>query len=401
VETRVAFAGATRCARIGLDTVGVTMSGKRRWRRGLVVGKFAPLHRGHELVLDACQAACEELVVVSWIECDAVHDGVPTHTRRRWLQDRYLDATVVVLDQATLDEWGDRSGRRPPPLPTDQDDAMVHRRFTSWVCTEMLRTRIDVVFSSEDYGDALAAVLTERFRRHLYGDTPVAHVCVDRERRAVPISGTALRSMTVEDRLAWVAPGVGTSLVRRLAIVGGESTGKSTLAHAVAQALGTVAVDEYGRERWESQDGVLVFDDLLAIAREQVRRENEAAQSAEAQATGWIVCDTTPLTTLLYCQDLFGRVDDALVNVARRPYDLTILCDADFAFVQDGTRRDETWRNQQQDLYVQELSGRGIAFRRVGGSVEDRVADVTDIVRANPSRRRERVSDTAYLREGR
>ena len=81
---------------------------------------------------------------------------------------------------------------------------------------------------------------------------------------------------------------------RRLALLGGESSGKTTLARALAQSLGTTWVPEYGRQRWEELRITLSVDELVAVARRQVVLEDEA----QLRAHHWLVCDTTPLTTL-------------------------------------------------------------------------------------------------------
>ncbi len=131
-----------------------------------------------------------------------------------------------------------------------------------------------------------------------------------------------------------------------------SSTGKSSLAQALAAELGTVQVAEYGRELWEERAGQLDFADLLRIAEEQVRREHEAA----GRAREWLVCDTTPLTTLFYSHAMFGCAEPALDALAGRAYDLVVLCEPDFPFVQDGTRRDESFRMRQHRWYEAELA---------------------------------------------
>src|SRR5213593_2519138 len=78
------------------------------------------------------------------------------------------------------------------------------------------------------------------------------HVVLDAARELVPVSGTLVRADPYRYR-ALMSPLVYASLVRRVALVGTESTGKSTLARALAERLQTVWVDEYGRELWEAQ----------------------------------------------------------------------------------------------------------------------------------------------------
>ena len=63
---------------------------------------------------------------------------------------------------------------------------------------------------------------------------------------------------------------------RRIAVYGPESTGKTQLAGKLAARFGAPLVAEYARERWDQQ-GALGLEDMLPIAREQWRREDEAA----------------------------------------------------------------------------------------------------------------------------
>ena len=157
--------------------------------------------------------------------------------------------------------------------------------------------------------------------------------------------------------------------MKRVALLGGESSGKTTLARELAQALGTLWVPEYGRQRWEELRETLSVDELMRVARRQVELEDEYA----LRATGWLVCDTTPLTTLQYCLHDHGQAPPALHRWARRSYDLTLVCMADFEFVQDGCRRDDAFRAEQQawtlarlaEQRVQPILLRGDASQRL------------------------------------
>jgi NadR type nicotinamide-nucleotide adenylyltransferase len=162
------------------------------------------------------------------------------------------------------------------------------------------------------------------------------------------------------------------SFVRRICLLGGESSGKSTLAAALAEHLGTRYVPEYGRELWEERKGALRFEDMRTIAAVQVAREEEAA----GKAYRYLFCDTSPLTTLLYSRRLFQRTDPEVEKLAERPYHLTVLCEPDFGFVQDGTRQDTSFRDFQHAWYVDELTRRDTAWVKVGGSVPERVTAV-------------------------
>ena len=160
--------------------------------------------------------------------------------------------------------------------------------------------------------------------------------------------------------------------VRRLALMGGESSGKTTLARALADTLRTSWVPEYGRQRWEELRETLSVAELVAVARRQVALEDEAAPGARA----WLVCDTTPLTTLQYCLHDHGQAPAELDALARRHYDLTVVCEPDFGFVQDGCRRDDDFRARQHAWTVQQLTAMDVPWLAVHGPVATRVAQV-------------------------
>lgn len=130
------------------------------------------------------------------------------------------------------------------------------------------------------------------------------HVCVDPARAALPISGTRIRDNPHLYR-EFMHPAVYASFVERICLLGGESSGKTTLARALARRLDTQWVPEVGREYWEECGGTLGYGDMRLIAERQVAREDVLARLARQ----WLVCDGSALTTVFYSLDGFGRVD--------------------------------------------------------------------------------------------
>ena len=142
----------------------------------------------------------------------------------------------------------------------------------------------------------------------------------------------------------------------RVCLLGGESSGKSTLAEQLARACDTTWVPEYGRALWEQKAGVLAAPRTCGTSPSGRSRWKKRRLRA---ANRWLFCDTSPLTTLFYSRDLFGQAEPALEALARRPYALTLLCAPDFPFVQDGTRREPEFRNRQHAFYLEALGGVG------------------------------------------
>ena len=168
---------------------------------------------------------------------------------------------------------------------------------------------------------------------------------------------------------------------RRLALLGGESSGKTTLAQALAAQLHTACVPEYGRQLWEELRHTLSVDELLHVARHQVALEDAEV----AQRSGWIICDTTPLTTLQYCLHDHGHAPPELYALSRRRYDVTVVCEPDFDFVQDGCRRDDVFRQAQHAWALAQLQAQGVTHLSVRGSVVARVAQVLAHLQTAPA----------------
>jgi HTH-type transcriptional repressor of NAD biosynthesis genes len=338
-----------------------------RFRRGLVVGKFCPLHLGHELLINRARSQCDDLIVLSYTKPG--FDGHDRERRAGWLHTRFPDLACHVIDDDELARRCNAQGIERRLVPNDDAPDDVHRQFVAWLLLNLLDGPVDAVFTSESYGDGFAAVLAEAL------GAPVRHVCVDRLRTELPVSGTQVRHDPLACRHA-LSPEVYADLVPRIALLGGESTGKSTLARALAEALNTVYVPEFGREHWEQRGGVLTLEDMEHIARTQVEREQQQALMARR----WLICDTTPLTTQLYSELMFGSVAEALADLAHRPYAMTFLCAADFPFVQDGTRREEDFRRRQQAWYRDALKKRQIDFKVLEGPLSRRVDTATRLI---------------------
>ena len=121
-----------------------------------------------------------------------------------------------------------------------------------------------------------------------------------------------------------------------------------------------------------NQGGHLSYEDLLHIGEVQVAREEETA----GRANHYLFCDTSPLTTLFYCLEDHGRAEPELWDLAKRKYDVHVLCAPDIPFDQDGTRRDQAFRQQQHDWYEEQLSAMGATWVEVRGDVQERMRQV-------------------------
>lgn len=313
----------------------------------LVVGKFAPLHKGHQYLIECARSESARVTVLCYATPDFT--AMPSALRAAWIEHLYPDVQVLV----------------PEGAPPDSADGPMHWNYLrQWLAQAGIR--VDVVFSSEQYGPPFAAALG------------VAHRMVDQARMRIPVSATAIRA-DVHGQRHWLAPGVYRHWVQRIALVGAESTGKSTLAVHLAQLCGTRSIPEIGREVWEARQGRLAPADYVEIAE----RHRAAEDAALEHCQRYLFVDTNALTTLLlgFCYGHLRQAPPALLDYARdcaRRYHAHFLCGDEIPFQQDGWRDDAVWRSRIQGMVRYDLQVRAIAYTEVHGTLEQRATQLLE-----------------------
>ena len=191
--------------------------------------------------------------------------------------------------------------------------------------------------------------------------------------------------------------------VLRIAVYGPESTGKTKLAAKLAAHFGAPLVTEYARERWDAQGGFLGLEDMLPIAQEQWRREDEAVRAAAvcslldykqpdaaARPRELVICDTEALTTVLWSDLLYGTAPEAVRRGAEkrcRNYALYLLLDTDVPFVADPQRcfPEPEDREKCRRIWRGALERRQLPFVEIRGDWAEReraaIAAVEEVLR--------------------
>jgi NadR type nicotinamide-nucleotide adenylyltransferase len=327
------------------ETHGVHSSMKT----GFVIGKFYPLHLGHVYLLDVASANCDRLVICV---CEKSQQAVLGRVRADWIRDLYPDAEVMVV-----------------PDTIDENDSKGWAEYVFRVLGEAP----DVVFTSEDYGDAFTRFLGS------------AHVKVDRDRLCVPVSGTEIRS-DVYAHWQYLAPPVRAYYAKRVVCIGAESTGTTTLAERLALHYNTVWVPEYGREYFYRKralgQAAWRTEEFVHIASEQSRREDEAARTCNTL----VVSDTDAFATGLWHERYLDCPSEQVQQIAaNRHCDLYLLTGDEIPFVQDGFRDGENIRHEMHLRFESELRRQGKPYILVRGSVEERLNQaVMEIEKLSP-----------------
>lgn len=189
-------------------------------------------------------------------------------------------------------------------------------------------------------------------------------------------------------RAASFAP-VEENNIKRIAVFGTESTGKTALVERLSAHFGEPWSAEAAREFWDAHDGTITADDLDAIARGQIANEDAAA----ARAGRVVFCDTDLITCTLWNDLLFPGACPAWVRdeAERRAgrYALYLLCDADVPFAADPQRcfPDEAGRERARMLWREALVARGLPFIDVRGDWAERertaIAAVENVLRSS------------------
>jgi len=168
----------------------------------------------------------------------------------------------------------------------------------------------------------------------------------------------------------------------RVAILGGESSGKTTLAAALAARYRTVWVPEYLREFTETGGRAPLAHEQITVARMQLERERQALPWAHE----FLFCDTSPLMIAVYSDVCFGGADAELERLVREhDYDFTIVAAPDIPWVPDGLQREsDAVRQTVHQMVLERLRAAGTPFLLAGGSVEQRMRQVERYLRHAP-----------------
>lgn len=312
---------------------------KHHYKRGLVVGKFYPPHRGHKYLIDTAKSQCDELTVIL---CYKPSELIPGSLRAEWLKKIHPDVYVKVVEDTVLDD----------------NDSKGWAKFT----LDILGYTPDAVFTSEAYGDPYAAFIGS------------IHVLVDKERTTIPISATKVRSNPLLYG-HFLEPVVRAYFTWRVSIIGAESTGTTTLARDLAKHYKTVWVPECGRfyaegrlrsetsQEWESGEFVHI-----------VETQNALEDSLAERSNGLVICDTDAFATSVWHERYLGTRSQKVEEIAERNgHELYIVTGDEIPFEPQDIRDGEHIRHKMHARFMERLDEENKPHILVRGSREARL----------------------------
>lgn len=157
----------------------------------------------------------------------------------------------------------------------------------------------------------------------------------------------------------------------KIAVVGPESTGKSTMAQHLAQALGTFCVPEYARYYCKHLNRQYTLQDEVNMFYGQIALEEAIIPLAKNNI---LVCDTTILTVKIWCDHLFGSTPkEVTTEIRARSYDFYLLMDIDLPWEDDPLRDFPDQRAHFMTVWKEELNALKASYQVISGTGAERL----------------------------
>ena len=166
-------------------------------------------------------------------------------------------------------------------------------------------------------------------------------------------------------------------MIKKIAIVGPESTGKSTLSQMLADHYQTTWVPEYARTYLEQMDQTYQQEDLLDIAKGQMELEDKL----EKEANRVLFCDTNLWVIKIWSEYKYGSCNPWILDqIRQRKYDLHLLTYIDIPWQDDPLREHPDKRQDLFNLYQRELVQSNTNFKIIRGNYQHRLSQAIRII---------------------
>jgi len=167
-------------------------------------------------------------------------------------------------------------------------------------------------------------------------------------------------------------------LIKKIVIIGPESTGKSTMCSLLARHYKTLWVEEYAREYLLKNGTNYSFENLLDVAKGQIELEEKAIKNSILKnQNSKLFIDTDMYVMKVWCEFVFNNCHHWILNrIAERKYDLYLLCNIDLPWVKDELREypDLESRKKLYKYYKDILINQQVQWVEISGDYEDRLS---------------------------
>jgi len=171
-------------------------------------------------------------------------------------------------------------------------------------------------------------------------------------------------------------------MLKKIVVIGPESTGKSTLCEELARHYATLWCPEYAREYLTIHGTEYNYDDLLMIAKGQLSLEEKSESEVSSQKSEvgshsqLLFIDTDMYVMKVWCEFVFGKCHQFILDQIReRKYDLYLLCNTDLEWVPDKLREypDLTTREKLYFIYKTLMQNQPTPWIEISGNRDQRL----------------------------
>ncbi len=166
--------------------------------------------------------------------------------------------------------------------------------------------------------------------------------------------------------------------IKKIAIVGPESTGKSTMSQLLARHYKVSWVPEYARYYCENLTAPYTLQDEVNMFYGQVALEDAILVTTESD---FIICDTTFVTVKIWSDEMLGETPQLVLDaLPKRPYDLYLLMDIDLPWQDDPLRDFPNQRAYFMDVWHKELRALNANYQLISGLGDARAANAINAI---------------------
>lgn len=310
--------------------------------KAFVFGKFLPLHKGHEAMINFALSKCDFLTV---LVCCSDKENIPATVRKSWIEKAFEKQKNVEVKTFNYLE---------SELPNSSETS----KEVSEIWADIFKKQLpdySLLITSEEYGNFVAAFMN------------IQHIAFDIPKKLFPVSATAVRN-DVFANWKFLPDSVKPDFAIKVVILGTESTGKTTLTEKLSKHFNCSLVLEAAREIIANSNN-FSFEDLHLVATEHARR----IDTITFADSPLVIIDTDIHTTKSYSRFTFEKeleISADIYNSNRA--NIYLYLNNDVEYLQDGTRLSEAERNLLDLSHRQVLTDHNINIVEINGNWEER-----------------------------